>query len=366
MRNDPPLQFDHSISGHTPREDALRRELARAIRNAGGCITFERYMEMALYHPELGYYSQRPVIGRQGDFFTSVSVGPLFGRLLACVLLRLRAESENPADFQVLEGGGHRGQLRDDILGAGADLDYSILESGDAFPARISGVIISNELLDALPVHRVRVAEGTWHEVYVEDRSGDGSILSEVAGPLSNSRLRDRLALLPAALMEGYRAEVNLRAEEWLARAAASLERGHIITIDYGFERHALYAPCRRYGTLRCYRRHRYSPDPYTHVGAQDMTAHVDFTALIETGLRCGLQMVQFCDQSRFLGQACEQMLAPDSPIAPPDGSRWHHELTQLTHPQHMGHAFSVLVQRKRGSSGSCGGPCAPSREHRG
>ena len=146
----------------------LIREIRRDIDASGRRITFERFMELALYHPQFGYYtSRREKIGKRGDYFTSVSVGPLFGRLLAKQFLSFREELGNPAEFEVVEFGGHRGQLRADVLAAAPDLRYRIVETGDPLPDSIVGCVFSNEFLDALPVHVVQVKDGAWQEVYV-------------------------------------------------------------------------------------------------------------------------------------------------------------------------------------------------------
>lgn len=329
---------------------AIRQE----IQNAGGRITFARFMELALYHPQHGYYaSAHPRISKEGDYFTSVSVGPLFGQILARQFLQFRDELGNPPHFRVVEFGGHRGQLRDDVLAVAPDLNYQIVELGDPLPDRITGVVFSNEFLDALPVHRVQVVNGEWQEVYVGQASslptpatGKLEACPTILAPLSDPRLATHLAGLPIHLMEGYRTEVNLRALDWLADIAHRLERGYVITIDYGHEHAKYFAPHHPDGHLQCYHRHTKNNDPYQHIGDQDITAHVEFTSLIEHGKTFGLAPVTFTDQAHYLLSIGERVIteivARDAGKLSPERNAIH----QLLHST-MGHTFKVLVQRK-------------------
>ena len=320
--------------------------ISAEIRGAGGRITFERYMELVLYHPQHGYYAKRPQIGKGGDFFTSVSVGPLLGRILARQFQKFRTQLGNPLDFQVVEFGGHSGQLHKDVLREAPDLDYRVVETGAELPAQICGCVFSNEFLDALPVHRVRVVNGLWQELYVTLESS-GTAFSETPGPLSSPRLTEALSGLPVQLMEGYTTEINLRALDWMADIARRLTEGFVVTIDYGHERNQYFAPHRRDGTLLCYHHHTQNRDPFTLIGQQDITAHVEFTSLIEQGRRAGLEPILFCDQSRFLLDAGREILEE---IATRDAGQWSAERNQahqLIHPTHMGRAFKVLIQRK-------------------
>jgi len=374
---------------------ALIEEICREILRSGNRITFERFMELALYHPQHGYYTsldvpdqdaarsasaphqkpdevdavgragpaRRSRIGKDGDFFTSVSVGPLFGRLLARQFLQWRKELGTPREFEIVEFGGHRGQLRDDVLAAAPDLRYRVVEVGDSLPDSIVGCVFSNEFLDALPVHRVKVESGEWKEVYVTQASsspspsppqrggeglGEGATpVEETIGPLSSPRLASFLAGLPVDLMEGYTVEINLRAVDWLENIARRLKRGYVLTIDYGYERNEYFAPHHRDGTLLCYCRHTQNANPYQHVGEQDMTSHVEFTSLIEHGKKFGLEPVLFTDQSHYLLQIGESEIAEIAARTAGQLSRERAAIHQLIHPELMGRTFKVLVQRK-------------------
>jgi len=297
------------VTGNPELIAAIRAEIAQA----GGRITFARFMELALYHPQHGYYTAgRERIGKTGDYFTSVSVGALFGRILARQFQQWGVDD-------VTEFGGHRGQLRQDILAAAPDLKYRVIEVGDELPAQITGCVFSNEFLDALPVHRV-VGD---REVYV---TGD---FTETLGPLSDARL----PRLPA----GYRSEINLRALDWLDDITRRLTRGYVLTIDYGFERAEYFAPHHKDGHLQCYRHHAKSGNPYEFIGEQDITSHVEFTSLIEHGQTLGFEPVVFTTQERYL------MKVGEAEILQVSNRNAVHQLLHST----MGQAFKVLVQRK-------------------
>ena len=336
----PPVRYRGGVTGNPELIEAIRREIAAA----GGRITFARFMELALYHPQHGYYTTgKHRIGKQGDFFTSVSVGPLFGRILAAQFRKWGATD-------VLEFGGHRGQLRADVLAAAPELNYRVVEVGEALPEQTRNIVFSNEFLDALPVHRICGDR----EVYVVERAscplpgermaGNGqdarsTVFTEELGELSDARL----PRLPA----GYRSEINLRALDWLEDVTRRLQSGdYIVTIDYGFERADYFAPHHKDGHLQCYYRHTKNADPYRHVGEQDITAHVEFTSLIERGEQLGLETVLFTDQTHFLLQAGEAEIAEIVQRTAGQFSAERNAVHQLLHST-MGHAFKVLVQRK-------------------
>jgi SAM-dependent MidA family methyltransferase len=231
--------------------------------------------------------------------------------------------------------------LRADVLAAAPDLRYRIVEAGDPLPESIVGCVFSNEFLDALPVHVVQVKNGAWQEVYVN------ADFKESLEPLSTPCLADFLSDLPVQHMEGYRTEVNLRALDWLTDVSQRLKRGWIVTIDYGYERPEYFAPHHRDGTLLCYYRHTKSANPLTNIGEQDITAHVEFTSLIEHGKKLGLEPVLFTDQSHYLLQIGEPEIAEIVDRTAGQPSKERAAIHQLIHPELMGRTFKVLVQRK-------------------
>jgi SAM-dependent MidA family methyltransferase len=313
-------------------ENALLVAEIRDRLEREGRITFRDFMEMALYHPQHGYYrSPREKVGRAGDYLTSPEVHPLFGHMVGRQLAEMWEAMGSPARFDVLEMGAGNGLLARDILRWAQRLNppfidaltYRIAETSPALverqrytlettgpshgrttweqcpsPGRISGCVLSNELVDSFPVHRVAVEGGELREVYVVRREAG---FKEELGPPSTPELAayfQRLGFLPG---EGCRAEVNLAALDWMRQVATALERGFVLTFDYGHEAAELYAPWRREGTLLCFYRHNPSSDPYARIGRQDMTAHVDFTSLVAEGKRHGLEPLGLTTQTRFL-----------------------------------------------------------------
>ena len=336
-----------------------------------GAIPFRRFMELALYAPGTGYYAGGAArVGCAGDFVTSVSVGPLFGRLLAAEFEAMWRLLGQPERFTVVEEGANRGDFARDVLGAAspewsAALEYRIIEPFPALEAQqreqlhpwaeagrvrwcrspeelapFCGVHFSNELADALPVHRVvRHGEG-WQEEWV-GKDAAGRLIRE-DGPLSTPELAQAVARLPSpALPEGYRTEISLAAPAWLRTLAPRLERGYLLVADYGFSREDYYLPQRTEGTLSAYYRQRRESDPLARPGEQDLTAHVEFTTLAQTGLECGLDLLGYGDQHHYL-VGLGRLAFPDG--APtPERQRDLRAFATLMHPSLMGRGFRFL-----------------------
>ncbi|HLA19647.1 MAG TPA: SAM-dependent methyltransferase, partial [Dehalococcoidia bacterium] len=298
-------------------ENAALKEAIVARIRAQGALTFRDFMDAALYHSQHGYYrSRREKMGREGDYLTSPEVSPIFGVLLGRQLREMWQAMGEPRHFDVVEAGAGTGRLCRDILrwahshapGFRGALAYTIVEVSDALaerqretlaeegcdvrwsadlPDAVEGCLLSNELLDSFPVHRVSVREGALMEVFV---GWDGARFVEELRPPSTPELESyfhRLGLLPG---EGCLAEVNLAAPEWMRRAGRALRSGFLLTLDYGYEAHELYAPWRRDGTILCFYRHNAAGDPYARLGRQDITSHVDFTSLRQAGEESGLR----------------------------------------------------------------------------
>lgn len=308
-------------------------------------VTFADYMELALYHPQHGYYAATAnQIGALGDFFTSPHLGADFGELLAEQFVQMWHMMQQPNPFTLVEMGAGQGLLAADILHYLRDrypefytcLDYIIVERAAALIAEqqrqlhdlqtsglhlswrtfaeipsqsITGCFFSNELVDALPVHQVIVESGQLREVYVtvaNQASASDRPFAETTGELSTSRLTDYFKLIDIDLLSarypvGYRSEVNLAALDWMATVADRLKQGYVLTIDYGYTSDRYYHPNRNEGTLQCYYNHAHHSDPYIYVGQQDITAHIDFTALMRQGELCGLSTIGFTRQGLFL-----------------------------------------------------------------
>jgi SAM-dependent MidA family methyltransferase len=309
--------------GATTENQALRALLRERI-HAEGSITFRDYMATVAYHPDEGYYARRAVIGADGDFVTSPEVHPLFGALIARQVAEFWELLGQPDPFVVVEQGGGTGKLARALLLAlppevAAATRYILVEPLPGWAAiqratlgalggRVGwqselpedfAVLLSNELVDSFPVHRVVVREGRLRELYVVLDDAGGFV--EIEGPPSTPALEAYFAAHGFLPGEGCFAEVNLDALTWVANVAMRLRRGFVLTLDYGYPAARLYAPWRRQGTLLCFYRHSTDTDPYRRIGYQDITAHVDFTAVARTGREHGLEVAGFTTQRDFL-----------------------------------------------------------------
>ncbi len=346
---------------------ALVEHIRAAIEAAGGFLPFHRYMEAALYAPGLGYYSAGAhKLGEGGDFTTAPELSPLFSRCLARQAQEVLAALGGGS---VLEFGAGTGAMAEAILDELTRLDtlperYLILEVSpdlrqrqrarlarfgarvtwiDAPPPAFRGVVLANEVLDAMPVHRLELTKVgvfeqgvTWQdERFAWDRR-----------PVANPALVERAERI-ARLTEGvtpYRTEVNLAAEGWVADLGRWLERGVALLIDYGFPEHEFYHPQRHQGTLMCHYRHHAHDDPFVYPGLQDLTAHVDFSAIARAALEAGLEVAGYTAQAFFLlGQGLEGMLQE----AQGDEQAYlalAQQVKRLTLPSEMGELFKVMA----------------------
>lgn len=346
-----------------------------------GPITFERYMELCLYHPEHGYYMQgRERTGIRGDYFTSPDLHPVFARLIARQAGEMWEKLSRPPRFTWVEMGPGRGYFTHDFL-AGAKqqnpafydaIDYIAVEPSEQQRARlrerfaaaefaatirivpslaevdaVTGCFFSNELVDAFPVHVVTRSSGRLGEIHV---AAEGDRLVEKLGTMSSTAVAAALARYAHNLEEGHRAEINLRAAEWMRAVASKTARGFVITIDYGDLAKQLYTPDRPRGTLMAYREHTAGEDFYSLPGETDLTAHVNFSTLIDAGKEAGLELGGFTTQERFLLALGEGNAFSD--ICDPGGSEIQQlqarlKLKRLINPEGMGTIFKALIQRK-------------------
>ncbi len=357
-----------------------------------GVISFARFMELALYCPVCGYYEkEKDNLGRGGDFITSVSVGSLFGELLAFQFADWLAEVRR-ADCRVriVEAGAHHGQLAGDILawlrewraGLFEEMEYCIVDPSaprrerqrqalrefggrvrwaagladlnDTSPgAGLCGLVFSNELLDAMPVHRIGWDAGRkeWFEWGV-GRAKDRFVHVKIRSAQSGIPYPSLPGGLADLLPDEFTTEVCPAAEGWWREAAGLLRCGRLLTIDYGLSDEEFFQPERKNGTLRACHRHHLSGDVLANVGEQDLTAHVNFTRIAQAGEAAGLKSAALVSQEKFLVQIAEQAWK-----RPAEFGEWTPARTRqfqtLSHPEHFGRPFRVLVQ-SRPADGDC------------
>jgi SAM-dependent MidA family methyltransferase len=338
------------------------------IERAGGWIGFPRYMELALYAPALGYYmAGARKLGADGDFVTAPELGPLFGHTLGRQVAQVLAAVEG----EVLEIGAGSGALAASLLEELARLErlpekYLILElspelrarSRDTLAARVphllervawlnvlppafTGVVVGNEVLDAIPVNVVRTRAGSIEESGVAVARGDAPF--EWADRPAEGEVADAARAL--ALPDGYRTEIGLVARGFVSSVASMLERGAAFFVDYGFPRREYYHPQRREGTLMCHYRHRAHGDPFFLPGLQDITAHVDFTAMAEAAHGAGADVLGYATQAQFLVNCgLTEVLQRASPQDAKAYLPLAAAANRLTSPAEMGELFKVFA----------------------
>jgi len=347
-----------------------------------GPLSFAEFMREALYAPALGYYTSgdRPV-GRQGDFYTSVSVGKLFGRLLAGQFAEIWRQMGQPNPFHLVEQGAHHGQLAHDVLTSlredypeiWSSIRYVIIEPSDhlgnaqktaladpAFSDRIEwlssphfaadrawrGVFFSNELVDSFPVHVVTFQQGKWKEKGVAwnplRTCFEWTLLPDLSVDLE--RLIQKWELPE---IENYTTELCLEIEPWMSSVQKGFSQAVWMTIDYGWTAEEYFHPSRSEGTLLCYSQHHTSSDPLNRVGEQDITAHVNFTTMTEAGAQWGLKTLGIVDQHHaMVGLASETVMKEWSECAlTPARMKEMRAFQSLSHPEIMGRSFRFLVQ---------------------
>lgn len=350
-------------------------EIKRRIR-AQGPMTFAEFMGLALYSPQGGYYtSDIDRWGLEGDYVTNIDISPLFARSMAKQIAEMHALLGSPDAFTLIEAGAGRGLLSKGVYDELKDLspalqktiriklveknhhikekikgalpeNFSWHEDMSEIPAGITGCVISNELIDALPVHRVTFKDNDLHEICT---GLDGENLVDVTTELSNDALRQYFIEPGVTLAENQIAEVNLQALDWIAATADIINKGFIITIDYGVPARELYAP-ERGSTIHCHYQHTLSKNPYERVGDQDITAHVDFSALVRAGCAAGAKLTGFTTQKNFLlglGIMDEAIEPANIDLANYENIKRNQMIKELILPGGMGDVFKVLIQHK-------------------
>lgn len=357
-------------------------------------ITFADFMELALYHPDHGYYTAHNAqLGYGGDFVTSVHLGQDFGELLALQLLEIWHKLECPNPFHVVEMGPGQGILAAIMLSYWqtvapeclAAAHYTLVEKSSSLQKAqqqrlqplqdqgitlewstftaipqdsVVGCLLSNELVDALPVHRVVLTAAGLQEQYITIADSEDSRFQFVLGDLSTPNLNHYFERLGMSIEQptyplGYTTEVNLAALPWLEQVASKLHQGYVLTLDYGYSANRYYSPTRSQGTLQCYYRHAYHDDPLVNVGQQDLTAHVDFTTLALYGQQQGLTSLGTAPQELFLmALGLGDRLQELAQLQSTDGAtltyaiQRRETLHQLINPMGLG-KFTALIQGK-------------------
>jgi SAM-dependent MidA family methyltransferase len=364
----------------TPEEIAHSARLVERIRaamdEAGGRIGFARFMDMALYEPGLGYYSAGArKFGASGDFITAPETAPVFshcmaaqcaevlqslvggdvlelgagsGAMAAAMLAELEALQSLPARYLILDVSADlRERQRETLAGAVPHL-LERVHWLDRLPGRLAGVVVANEVLDAMPVERFVVRDGSILSLDVEWRSGRFECVESPAAPDLRGRIERVFAEAGAHWPDGYSSELNAGLEPWLASVADSLERGVMLFVDYGLPRRELYAAERSSGTLLCHFRHRIHDDPLVNVGLQDITAWVDFTAVAEAAECAGLRVAGYTTQAHFLiGNDLARRVAEASQVDLVQRVNLSRQAMLLTLPGEMGERFRVIALAK-------------------
>jgi len=350
----------------------LEKKILEKINNEGP-ITFEAFMDISLYEPGLGYYASEKIeIGKAGDYYTSQHLHPIFGALLGRQLEEMWEIMGKPSVFYAVEPGAGTGHLCMDLLNYLSksaffhSLRYVIVEPHPFMREKqqkllnnfsdkikwisslrelgnIAGCILSNELLDAFPVHLVEM-EDTLKEIYITEENGR---LKERKGDLSTPALSGYLEEFSLSLAPGYRTEINLRIKDWLRSVSDILSKGFIITIDYGHTTQEYYSEERNRGTLMCYSRHQVNEDPYIHIGEQDMTAHVNFSSVKKWGEECGFRTIGFCQQGSYLVSLGIDKMIGELYKSSKDYLFEVAKIKRLILPGTLGETHNVLIQYK-------------------
>ena len=366
--NIPPLASEQQLYA-----EEITRLISLEIGQSGGAIPFDRYMELALYAPGLGYYQNAGYkIGAAGDFITAPEVSSYFGRCLARQCAQVLSQLEQGS---ILEFGAGSGVMAADIL---IELEtmgclpeqYLILDLSAYLQHRqrqtleqrvphllervswlsqlpehgFQGVVLGNELLDAMPVHMFKKTADGVLEQYVVEHEGAFASQWRAASPVLQSAVED-IERRYGVLDEGYTSEINLRLKPWMNQLQAVLEQGMLLLVDYGYTGPAYYHPERHMGTLICHYQHRAHADPLILTGLQDITASVDFSAVAWAGVDAGLELAGYTTQANFLlGCGLDQMLGQLDPQQHGEYIDILQGVKQITLPSEMGERFQVIA----------------------
>jgi SAM-dependent MidA family methyltransferase len=343
-----------------------------------GPITFKTFMDMALYYPELGYYtSPETIIGREGDFYTSPHLHPIFGAMIAKQLLEMWKFMDTPPEFNAVEMGAGMGYLCKDIIGYLSrdeneaasflqSLKYTIVEpcvhlekqqrkvlgglAGNVAWCRslkelkaTKGCVFSNELLDSFPVHLIEM-DDSLKEIHVDFNNGK---FNDEKLDISSEEIMDYINLFSINPDKGYRTEINIEIKNWLEDIAAIFSSGFILTIDYGYTAREYYSNDRTGGTLLCYYKHQYNDNPYQYIGQQDITAHLNFSSLKIWGEALGFKTLGYSPQGTFLTASGIDEIIVELYSDQPDYLSEISKIKGLIFPQGMGESHNFMIQYK-------------------
>ena len=357
--------------------EALKRRIADEIESGDGWIGFDRFMEIALYAPGMGYYSGGAhKFGAAGDFVTApeisaafsqtlgaqaaqilalsapqiVEVGAGSGRLAADLLLELELRDSLPERYAILDLSGELRERQRETISHSAPHLLDRVDWLDRLPERFDGLVLANELLDALPVHLVVWGRGGDDQTILERGVGWNNNAFVWLDRPAKGRVLDRAHALATEcpLPPGYLSEIGLASTDWTAAWAGILGKGALLLIDYGFPRHEFYHPQRNAGTLMCHYRHHAHGDPFFLPGLQDITAHVDFTAMVESGFEAGMELLGYTTQAAFLLNCGLTDVLERIPVE--DHMRYLPQAqaaNKLISPAEMGELFKVLALGK-------------------
>lgn len=350
----------------------LKQIIADRIKREGP-ISFRDFMQMALYYPEYGYYTSADTeIGCRGDFYTSAHVHPVFGALIGKQIAEMWEVMGKPDGFHIIEMGAGKGHLAHDMLSYLREtefydaLTYVIVEinphikkkqeeqlSGFNKKTRwvsslthispVIGCVFSNELLDAFPVHLIYANDGIINEIYV---SIEGDDFCEVRRECSPEIL-NYLSEFGITLPEDYRTEVNLDIKYWFKDIMKTIREGFVFTIDYGYSAAEYYSPVRKAGTIVCYYRHQCNDNPYQHIGQQDISAHVNFSAVKKWGEECGFEAVGFSSQGTFLVSLRIDEVLQEKFADEGNSVSGRNMVSTLVSPAGLGESHKILMQHK-------------------
>ncbi len=355
---------------HSARLEARVRD---EISRAGGWISFARYMQLALYEPGLGYYSAGArKLGAAGDFVTAPEVAPVFSRCLAVqceevlrslgggdvlelgagsgvmaaeLIAELARRDCLPARYRILDVSADLRERQRATLAAAVPQLLERVEWLDRLPEDFTGIVVANEVLDALPVERFVVRGGVVNALGVTSQLGRLEWSEARASAALADAVRGVERDMDATWPDGYTSEINLGLADWLAALAASVRRGVLLFVDYGLPRREFYAAERSDGTLLCHFRHRFHDDPFTRIGLQDITAWVDFTAVAEAGQAAGLELAGYATQAHFLiGCGLGEFLADVSGLDVVSRVNLSRQAMVLTLPGEMGERFKAIA----------------------